>query len=99
MIKETIILLLVASAMAAYNVTRARKLAYACAATFASEAEINQWSCKYCSEYKLISVLLILSRPKPSITQYSTYSGSRAILLKMTQLSLLSEVLSMFKIG
>ena len=42
--------------LSAYNVTRSRKLAYACAATFGTEAEINSWTCKYCGEYNLTNV-------------------------------------------
>lgn len=51
-------MLLVVSVASSYNATLARNLAFACASTFGTEAEINQWSCKYCAEYKLISVVI-----------------------------------------
>lgn len=48
---------LVCGVLSAYNITRAKNLAYACGATFGTEAEINSWTCKYCSQYKLTNVL------------------------------------------
>ena len=57
--KLALFFLLVVCVFSSYNATRARKMAYSCAATFSTEAEINNWTCKYCSEYKLINVLIV----------------------------------------
>jgi hypothetical protein len=65
-------LLLVSVALGAYNTSRAHKLINACAATLATEAEINSWTCKYCSEYKLINVNGCGFRPKPLTTPFWT---------------------------
>ena len=54
--KIVLFFLLAVSVLSAYNVTRARKMAYVCAAAFSTADEINKWNCKYCSEYKLINV-------------------------------------------
>ena len=57
--KVIALVLLVVAATAAYNTTRARNLAYACAATFSSAKEIEQWNCPYCHEYKLTNVVIL----------------------------------------
>jgi len=94
-----ITLLLVCTAFSAYNTTRARNLAYACASTFGTEAEINSWTCKYCSVYKLTNVINNLLRLKLSITQFLIFSDILDIPLKMMPLLLLSEAQSVFKTG
>ena len=58
MIKAILTILLVSTVLSSYSVSKARKYAYVCAATFATAEEIDNWSCKYCSEYKLTDVLL-----------------------------------------
>lgn len=94
-----IAVLLVCSVFAAYNTTKAKNLAYACASTFGTEAEINSWTCKYCSYYKLISVRTDLFRPKHSTTPFSISSATLATQLLMMQLWLHSGVLSVFRTG
>ena len=64
MIKTIISLLLVSTIFCAYNVTKARKLAYVCASAFGTTEEINSWTCKYCSEYKLTNVPIWLLKTK-----------------------------------
>jgi hypothetical protein len=58
--------LLLCGVMGAYNATKAKSLAYVCASTFGTEAEINSWTCKYCSYNNLTNVSQIAHRPKPS---------------------------------
>lgn len=100
MIARLIIALsLAAAVMGAYNVTRARKLAYGCASTFGTEAEINAWTCKYCSEYKLINVFPLLSRLKPSIILSLTSLAIPDTPQKMTLSSSPSGALSVYRIG
>lgn len=74
-------------------------MAYACAATFGTEAEVNNWSCKYCAEYKLINVTLKVLRLKPLTTLFWTSLDIQVIHLKIMPLLLLSEALLVFKIG
>ena len=60
MMRTIVALLLVSTALCAYNVTKARKMAYTCASAFATAEEISSWTCKYCSEYKLTNVTMEL---------------------------------------
>ena len=49
----------------AYDNKLAKKMAYFSGAAFSTEAEINSWTCKYCSYSKLQSVKFIFYlRPK-----------------------------------
>jgi len=99
MIKIIIVLLLSYLTFSTYNVTRARNLALICADAFATEAEINSWTCKYCPQYKLINVRVTLLRLKPSIILFLTFSVSPdtppTIMLSSSPL----EVPSVFKTG
>ena len=49
MIKVILSLLLLSTVFSAYNATKAHKMAYVCAAAFGTAAEIDSWTCKYCS--------------------------------------------------
>lgn len=53
----TLCLLMLAIAhVSAYDAQLAKKLAYFSGAAYSSEAEINTWTCKYCSYSNLQSV-------------------------------------------
>ena len=92
-------LLLVCGVMSAYNITRAKNMAYVCAAAFGTEAEINSWTCKYCQQYKLTNVQTLRPRPKHSTTLFWT-SSDTLDSPQTTRLSLLLlEAPSAFKTG
>lgn len=52
-----ILCLLVVLSSCTYNKTIARKMTYAAAAAYATDAEISSWSCKTCLLFKLVKVL------------------------------------------
>lgn len=56
MMKYLLVALLGCLALAAYSPAKAKSLAYICASTFGTEAEINSWTCKYCSYNNLTNV-------------------------------------------
>jgi len=94
-----LLLLLVCGVMSAYNITRAKNMAYACGATYGTEAEINAWNCTYCSAYKLTNVSSFRQRPKRLTTRFWTPSDSLASLPMTMPSSLPLEAQSAFKTG
>lgn len=76
MMKYLLLALLACSVLSAYNVTKAKSLAFICASTFGTEAEINSWTCKYCKYNNLTNVPTLSRRPKPSTTPSSTFLAS-----------------------
>ena len=99
MIKLVLVLLLSYLTLAAYNVSLSRNLALICADTFATSAEINSWTCKYCPQYKLTNVSILTFRPRLSTTLSSTFSASPATLLRTMQSLWPSGAQSAFKTG
>lgn len=81
-------ILLISSVMCAYNATKARSLAFICASTFGTEAEINSWTCKYCTYNNVTNVQTLSLRVRPLTTPSLISSASPATwLLRMPLLS------------
>lgn len=99
MMKYLLLALLACSVLTAYNATKAKSMAYICASTFGTEAEINSWTCKYCSYNKLTNVKNIALRPKLSIIPSLISLDSLATSPLRTPLSLPSEAQSAFRTG
>lgn len=77
MMKYLVSILLITSTLCAYNATKARSLAYICASTFGTEAEINSWTCKYCAYNNVTNVRNMSSfRARPSTTLFLISSAS-----------------------
>lgn len=51
-----VVLLLAYGVFGAYNITKAKSMGFICASTFGTEAEINSWTCKYCSYNNVTNV-------------------------------------------
>lgn len=92
-------LLLVYGVFGAYNITKAKSMAFICASTFGTEAEINSWTCKYCAYNNVTNVNIFSSSPKPSITLSSISLASLDICLLKMLLLLPLEALFLSKIG
>ena len=99
MLKITVVVLLFSTILCKYNTTMAHNMVNVCAAAFSTEAEINNWSCKYCNEYKLINVSVNISRPKLSVTPSWIFLGLLATLLRIMLSLSHSGVLFRFRIG
>jgi hypothetical protein len=94
-----VLLLLAYGVFGAYNTTKAKSMGFICASTFGTEAEINSWTCKYCSYNNVTNVNVLSSSPKPSITLSSIFSVSLDICPLKMLLLLPLEALSLSKIG
>jgi hypothetical protein len=99
MMKYLLLALLACSVLSAYNVTKAKSLAFICASTFGTEAEINSWTCKYCKYNNLTNVSVVPYRPRPSTTPSSISLVSQDTTPPKTPSSLPSEVPSASRIG
>lgn len=94
-----IICLLVVLSSCAYNKTIAKKLSYAAAAAYATEAEISKWSCKTCLLFPLVKVIKHLFRLKLYLTLSWIFMVSQDTPKKSMPLLSGLEVLLIFKIG
>ena len=99
MIKYLLLAFLVVASFSAYNATKAKSLAYICASTFGTEAEINGWTCKYCKYNNLTNVHLHQCRLRPSTIPSSISSASLDTTPAKTLLSSPLEAPSASKIG
>lgn len=99
MMKYLLWTLLACSVLSAYNVTKAKSLAFICASTFGTEAEINSWTCKYCKYNNLTNVPPLSPRPKPSTTPSSISLASPDTTPPKMPSSLPSEVPSVSRTG
>ena len=98
---KTVVVLFLAftCAMSAYNSTMAINMAFVCADNFGTDAEIVNWTCKYCKFYNLTNVRVMLLRPRLIITPSWTSLGSQAFRQLILPLLSLLEAPSAYKIG
>jgi hypothetical protein len=66
---------LISLTLADYDKKMAKNMAYLSASTLSLESEINNWSCQYCSFYKLENTK-VFSNPILDVFGYSGYSAT-----------------------